>query len=81
MNARERQVFRDAIIGALVKTRDDHNEDDNRELLAGLLRELPRLIDVNNFDQRTKRAKDFKKIVAALADVEMKISDYLLEHK
>lgn len=81
MNARERQSYGDAIIRALVRVRDEHNQTDNRLLLECLLRELPRLIDCNNFDQRTKRAKNFKTILDDLTIARQAINDYLLEYK
>lgn len=81
LNARERRSLEDATIQALVKVRDEHGLQHNRETIEALLNGLHRLIDVNNFDGRTRRARNFEAIRAQIADVKHEILDYLLEFR
>lgn len=81
MNARERRSLEDATIAALVKVRDDHGMMHNRETIEALLNGLHRMIDVNNFDGRTRRARNFEAIRAQIADVKHEILEYLLEFR
>lgn len=82
MNPRERRSYADALIRALVKTRDEFGETDNRLMLECLFRELPRLIDVNTgFDGRTKRARCWNNLLDRMALLRQNVNDYLNEFK